>query len=261
MPFPKYPSKNQDENLFSISDLFGLRTKVFPLFGFYQSKEGLFGLGTAFRIDTFGNAMTAYHVIEDQLVLTGNINNPIALSKKIRCVGLDALGIGYGTCLISDKSWMNIKHLEAESGYSRDVYTAKSPINVNETAILDMPSNTLDGKQHSFLPIDLCAQVNVGDKVLALGFPALKPREIIAEEKLVTVSAEMSGSFGTVTDVLPDGLSASRPWPTLVVDGDWPSGMSGGPVFNESGNVIGLVSAGVDGQYASARWLKATTQS
>jgi len=36
------------------------------------------------------------------------------------------------------------------------------------------------------------------------------------------------------------------------VDADWPGGMSGGPVFNEAGNVIGIVSAGLDSTSSTA---------
>lgn len=255
MPFPIYPDVNQDETMFQIDDPFGLRTMIFPLFSFHHSIDGLLGLGTAFRIDCEGNAMTAYHVIEDQVVLTGDVDNPIGLSKEWRPLGLDSMGIAYGKLQIPDKFWMNIKGLEANSGYSLDIFTAEKPINVNEVAILGMPSNLYNKNEHPFLPADLSSEVKEGDKLLAVGFSELEPQKIFSNEGIVTISAYMSGSFRTVTDVLPNGVSVSRSWPTLIVDGDWPSGMSGGPVFNEAGKVVGLVSTGVEGQYATARWL------
>ena len=45
----------------------------------------------------------------------------------------------------------------------------------------------------------------------------------------------------------PDGKS-SRPWPRFRVEAEWPGGMSGGPVFNEAGHVVGLISTEVTGQ-------------
>jgi serine protease Do len=50
-------------------------------------------------------------------------------------------------------------------------------------------------------------------------------------------------------------------WPTITVDADWKSGMSGGPVFNENGDVVGIVSRGVDSgdesqPWSSALWLE-----
>lgn len=36
------------------------------------------------------------------------------------------------------------------------------------------------------------------------------------------------------------------------VQADWPGGMSGGPVFNAAGNVIGIVSSGVDATTSTA---------
>jgi hypothetical protein len=38
-------------------------------------------------------------------------------------------------------------------------------------------------------------------------------------------------------------LLSVRPWPIFRVAADWPGGMSGGPVFNEAGHVVGIVSA------------------
>jgi hypothetical protein len=38
------------------------------------------------------------------------------------------------------------------------------------------------------------------------------------------------------------------PWPRFRVSAEWPSGMSGGPVVNAGGNVIGIISRGWSGE-------------
>jgi S1-C subfamily serine protease len=38
------------------------------------------------------------------------------------------------------------------------------------------------------------------------------------------------------------------PWPRFRVSAEWPSGMSGGPVLNAKGNVIGVISRGWTGE-------------
>lgn len=53
------------------------------------------------------------------------------------------------------------------------------------------------------------------------------------------------GSFGEIIDIEPADPKRLRPWPLLRVSQEWPGGMSGGPVFNEAGHVVGVVSSGI----------------
>lgn len=52
----------------------------------------------------------------------------------------------------------------------------------------------------------------------------------------------MQGAYGRIVDVYPHGRSLTNPTPVFEVEADWPSGMSGGPVFNRRGEVVGMVS-------------------
>lgn len=58
-------------------------------------------------------------------------------------------------------------------------------------------------------------------------------------------------SAGEVTEVMPADPSSSMPWPRFRVSAEWPSGMSGGPVVNARGNVIGVISRGWTGEAGS----------
>jgi hypothetical protein len=85
---------------------------------------------------------------------------------------------------------------------------------------------------------------------MALGFAGLDNRHEEGPDR--PIEQYLYGSEATIFEVqLADG-SSGRPWPVIRVQANWPGGMSGGPVFNEEGNVIGLVSTGVHGSDVSS---------
>jgi hypothetical protein len=79
---------------------------------------------------------------------------------------------------------------------------------------------------------------------------------------MVTYQEEMRGSVGRVLKVDRTWDQDRKIWPTITVDADWKGGMSGGPVFNENGEVVGIVCRGVHSgnqsrPWSSALWLEA----
>ena len=58
----------------------------------------------------------------------------------------------------------------------------------------------------------------------------------------------MRGSIGRVVSLDTTWDQSRKIWPTIAVDVRWRGGMSGGPVFNENGEVVGIVSRGVDAE-------------
>ncbi|HEY7608459.1 MAG TPA: hypothetical protein VIF14_04435 [Alphaproteobacteria bacterium] len=66
------------------------------------------------------------------------------------------------------------------------------------------------------------------------------------------ISQYLYGSFAEITEIEAACGSRSRPWPLIRVNADWPGGMSGGPVFNDAGHVVGLVSTGFKGEGGAA---------
>ncbi len=87
----------------------------------------------------------------------------------------------------------------------------------------------------------------VGERVLALGYADLdRPRG--QEDAGRPFRQHLWGSLAPIRHIEPADGERARPWPLLRVDADWPAGMSGGPVFNEAGHVIGVVSAGFKGE-------------
>jgi hypothetical protein len=55
----------------------------------------------------------------------------------------------------------------------------------------------------------------------------------------------MYGAYGRIVDVHPNGVGTANPSPVIEVETDWPPGMSGGPVFNQAGDVVGIVSRSI----------------
>jgi serine protease Do len=78
---------------------------------------------------------------------------------------------------------------------------------------------------------------------------------------MVSYQEEMRGSIGRIVSVDRTWDQSKKIWPTITVDVRWRGGMSGGPVFNESGEVVGIVSRGVDTDdealaFSTALWLE-----
>jgi hypothetical protein len=103
-----------------------------------------------------------------------------------------------------------------------------------------------------FLNVDLCNwQPSPGEPVLGMGYPNLDKAKGDAPEDR-PISQYMYGAYGRIIDIEPLDLNRSRPWPMVRMDADWPGRMSGGPVFNAAGNVIGIISSGIDAASSSA---------
>jgi hypothetical protein len=84
----------------------------------------------------------------------------------------------------------------------------------------------------------------VGEKVVVAGFQAQEQRWLPKTEGVpgVLPSSFYMGS-GVVTELQPEGRGRNRPWPSISVDCKSIGGMSGGPVFDSHGFVIGLISS------------------
>ena len=81
----------------------------------------------------------------------------------------------------------------------------------------------------------------VGDTVVAVGFPDLDCRPVDDAAMRYLLSDGMSAAYGRITGIHPNGVRNDRT-PVIEVEANWPSGMSGGPVFNSGGEAIGVVS-------------------
>jgi hypothetical protein len=106
------------------------------------------------------------------------------------------------------------------------------------------------------------ASIAEGDRVLTVGYPSVNSWRQNSGATLVSYQEEMRGSIGRVLRVDRTWDQDRKIWPTITVGADWKADMSGGFVFNENGEVVGIVSRGVNSgdesrPSISALWLEA----
>lgn len=250
MPFPATRVHEDERGLFLVQDP-SLRSKILPLFSFdpRSTDDRPIGHGTAFRIDPWGTCATAFHVIEDLLTLRGS---QAVLRDDIRLAALELEGIGYGQFALPNDCWRTISGLSTFIGDETPPMGEPRLRNTTELANLIVSRSSGAYGRMPFLPVDIRRwRPSIGQRVMAIGFADLDV-DRRDEGDARSMTQYMYGSEATIFQVeMPDG-SSSRPWPIFRVEADWPGGMSGGPVFNEAGHVIGLVSTGVSGQFGTA---------
>lgn len=254
MPFPVSPAAGDDPRQFLIQDPTGVRHPIISLLAIDNHTDRVSGLGTAFRIDPFGGYLTAQHVLEAWF-------GPSRPRSTV--VGLLNPGLVYGRAPIGVDGMVVVASATAFRTPPEDIALDRllnrdsSRMSLDCMTLSFKADNTRLNEVRDFLPLRLTGKwPEIGDKVMAVGFPELRS---IQDREIDTgvLTERMYGSIGRVTAVLPSGRE-HRPWPTLAVDSQWPGGMSGGPVFNQDGEVIGLVSSsdepGSDGAQSYAFW-------
>jgi serine protease Do len=171
----------------------------------------------------------------------------LQLRDDIRLSALQIGEQGYGRLPIPDGSWFPIR--EALSLHRVEQRPLQPPAlrNLIELMVLRIRQRA-HGQGTPYLPLDLSRwRLAVGEQVLALGYADLdRPQGEEGDGR--PFRQHLWGSLAPITQIEPAHPGRARPWPLLRVDADWPSGMSGGPVFNQAGHVIGLVSAGFQGE-------------
>jgi serine protease Do len=96
-----------------------------------------------------------------------------------------------------------------------------------------------------FLPVDFKRWIpSKNEEVMALGYAEIDKDQYNHGENR-SISAHLYGSVGRIIDIESADPNRGRPWPHIRVEAEWPGGMSGSPVFNDLGHVIGVVSTGL----------------
>lgn len=256
MAFPFGPSKFHpvdEHGKFVVDDPWGMRKSVFPLLHQTNETGSMRGWGTAFRIDPYGTAVTAHHVVEDFFEVVQKAGTTeLRYRAERKLFGLQGMGLVCGQVGIAAEFWMPVDLVQIHVFEKPDYSLTPEFRSLDETATLHMP--TKGKEQPRPLPVKIRSWPKVGDRVLALGFADLKVNEPMDQAKAFFLTENLYGSIGKITEVRPADPQSMRPWPTLIVDANWLPGMSGGPVFNEAGEIIGLVSTGLHGSYSTAVW-------
>jgi serine protease Do len=232
-----------------------MRARILPLFSFNPHAAELRpqGHGTAFRIDPWYRCATAYHVIEDLFELSSD-NEP-TLVPAVRLAALSLPGIAFGRVPIPTDAWLPFSGSFSWAGVESPPLAAPRLRNLTELAVarISPPNPGPDGA--AYLELDFQRwHPTLGETVLAVGFAKLDVSDDDTPVEDRPIQQYLYGSFGRIIDIERADGARARPWPIFRVDGDWPPGMSGGPVFNEAGHVVGIVSSGIGEDVGTATY-------
>lgn len=260
---------NESMVLFSLDDPFGIRKAVVPLF-WMESNGDLQGLGTAFVIDPWGGLTTADHVIADAR-LRGIMQHDrsgdfrINLPSDTGLVALHGYGVVFGTVGLPPAALRLVSRIWSPALPGSDPIAAlqgRPDYQAIDLAFLTTQTPSLSAVRNLRLRSNP-PQPKPGDVVVAIGYPRIETFKGSQDEARTTISEGMKAAYGRVVQLHPHGRDRSNPTPVFEIEANWPSGMSGGPVFNSEGEVIGLVSRSIapeteDGLgTAWATWLQA----
>lgn len=250
-PIEPQPDEFGSHGLFLCQDP-DLRSKILPLFRFDPTiaEDRPIGQGTTFRIDPWGRCATAFHVVEELFrppsAATGVTS--LSLYDHIRLAALEINGIGFGIYALPENAWRPISDAHSIFGIETPPFQEPRFRNITELMALHIQPSEQSGQGAPFLPVALNSWYpQIGEHVMALGFADLDVDQDGAGDHR-PISQYMYGSIAKIVDIEHADGARGRPWPQFRVEAEWPGGMSGGPVFNEEGNVIGVVSAGIQGQ-------------
>ncbi|MCA9421939.1 MAG: trypsin-like peptidase domain-containing protein [Nitrospira sp.] len=246
MSFPALPSSQENERFFQIQNSFGLRRSIVPLFTINRETHLISGVGTSFRVDPFGTYLTAYHVLECP-------EKRQIIDRHLGTVfGMMSPGLVYGQLPIPKNCFVIIDHVDNYRGEVSDPIGRLHGRTENKN-IFDCvkfrfdPSNQRVKDFTDFLPLKISgSRPKIGDRVMAIGYPNVMDVQNVSEEGVLIFTEKMYGAVGEITKLFSTGRDITKPWPLFEVSCNWPGGMSGGPIFNEDGHVIGLVSSGMD---------------
>lgn len=235
--FPASYLTTDNKAQFLIQDPFGLREVIQPVVSISQIEDKITGLGTCFRVSPW-SWLTAQHVVSDK----GGAAFP---ENEVGAVGFSP-GLIFGTVGFKTPDYFGeineirtAKKVEATA--PSFLPGPKEPDMLLDLAALRVVTINLK-KKPLISPLPLSrSQPKVGDELIGIGFPILGSSHD-GSEAIMRFEERMYGASGVVTTIHPNGVSPSRPWPTLEIEGDWRGGMSGGPVIDLNGQVVGIIS-------------------
>jgi Trypsin-like peptidase domain len=173
-------------------------------------------LGSAVMVAP-GVALSVNHVLEDHLdkLRAGRI--------EILCIGIASHGapawrVKYVTCV--DRTDLCLMSLE--------LLSELPPTRVLYHAALTMRVPAL------------------GEPLVLTGFRAGQGEFPRGKDGTDELAMSLLLGSGVVTDEYPSGRGRTLPWPAVGVDAPSISGMSGGPVFDARGFVVGLISSSME---------------
>lgn len=248
MPFPIGPKGGQSPWEFLIQDPFGVRESILPLLTINSQTGNLTGLGTAFCADPYGGFLTAQHIFDDI-----DLTKSLPASDEIP-VAMLSIGLAFGTVGLPKELFAPMASIhgfvdQTQQDPFHQMVTGKTKPGMIADCLRLSFAMKDQKRAERVTPLPLrCSGIppQVGDKLLAIGYPELGMVKNEPPQKHPIYVERMYGAIGEVVQIHTHGLTSSRPWPTIELKANWRSGMSGGPLFNEAGEIVGLVSSSIE---------------
>lgn len=223
---------------FLIQDPFGLREVIQPVVSISLSEDRITGLGTCFQVSPW-LWLTAHHVVRHS-------SKSAFADGEVGAVGF-SMGLVYGAVSFDARDVFGeirqcLTYGSAQAGAPPTLPGPTPPDILVDIAALRVNVDNIKRKRLvSPLAISNHAPA-IGEELLAIGYPILGTK-FTSQNSNAVFEERMFGATGVVKAVHLQGTSLLKPWPTLEIEGDWEAGMSGGPVINQQGNVVGIVSS------------------
>lgn len=235
---------------FRLDDPFGIRKAVVPLF-WVDSDGNLEGQGTAFAIDSWGHFATADHVIaatrHKGRVARQSSAWHVSMPTDEGLAAILDVGLAFGTVPLPPDAISPVVAAWSPCFEGNDPLAAlDGRMNVRpiDFALLTVKTR-LRGMVTTLPMVSRPQGPRPGDVVAAIGFPEINTFQGDAEAASTIIEEGMFAAYGRVTALHGSGRDMSNPTPVFEVKTNWPPGMSGGPVFNARGEVIGIVSRSI----------------
>lgn len=222
------PAFTAVDGLGLLDSLHQVSDAIVSISGYFEDK--LTSIGSGIMIGP-GMVLTASHVLEE-FPRTGP--GPVLLAFLPDNKARAWLPTGRVTCSGPSKYYLN----EPESKIVSDLTILSC----------DLHSEAHLAHPQSLVPLELCLPLP-GSRLWAVGF-----RHGAFDGDTALVSPLVTS--GLVTNVFPHGRGERMPSPCIEIGMESLGGMSGGPVFNVDGRIVGIVSSSFDGgpTYVTLSW-------
>jgi hypothetical protein len=221
------------------ASLMNVRNSMLAVAAYYEDR--VYPCGTAFLVGP-SLAVTAAHVVDQpfdcRVYSPPDPENPDFGIIAIQRVNKEERGL----------CW----RVESEHRFPApwtgedDDYEATRPVDVAVLKLVPLPPLVpeLEDWRRSHLEVNV-APPSVGSMVTAFGFTRSDMNAEPIDSTLLMCSNVCRVVQGTVTDVFfPRRDRSMLVFPCFGIEGDFHSGMSGGPIFNDRGQVCGVVISG-----------------
>jgi serine protease Do len=244
---------------------------VTPLFLVHGDIPEIIGLGTSFFINSSGVQLTAMHLLTD--MVNGRVGGTTPFAGGVNMNGA-RLGILHDPGLFYGRrpagTFLAVHRMDV---FPRNRSQDPLRFTLSDRALHEIEpgidlaflslTNGNPGTPFRALGLDVGnnSAVVPGARVMAVGYPEIDGQTARATPNgfMLPYRESMCGSIATVVSVHETTGPGHSRWPTIVVDQDWPPGMSGGPIFNEHGGVVGIVSRGGPG-FSCGVWIQKAPQ-